>query len=156
ESRMSAEIACPHCDFVMQPQTGETTPTHCPACQNRVSCPQCGLTLGPHGEPTVPWRCTHCSAEVEAASTRPFGKPAQPMKSGKAIEVAVPGYEIVGELGRGGMGVVYRAYQLSLRRHVALKVLPPLLALDVGLLARFRNEAMLAAKLVDAHILPVF
>jgi formylglycine-generating enzyme required for sulfatase activity len=70
--------------------------------------------------------------------------------------LAVPGFELRGELGRGGMGIVFRAWQQSLKRWVALKVLPPALARDSYLLERFRNEAAVAAGLVDAHILPVF
>src|SRR4051794_14680951 len=52
----------------------------------------------------------------------------------------VAGYEVLGELGRGGMGVVYRARQLSLQRPVALKVLPRECARDPAWLARFRRE----------------
>jgi eukaryotic-like serine/threonine-protein kinase len=65
-------------------------------------------------------------------------------------------YEILGELGRGGMGVVYAATQHSLNRRVALKVLSPALVGDPEFLERFRNEAAVAASLMDAHILPVF
>ena len=56
-------------------------------------------------------------------------------------------YRIVREVGRGGMGVVYEAEQLSLNRRVALKVLPFAAALDARQLQRFKNEAQAAAHL---------
>jgi formylglycine-generating enzyme required for sulfatase activity/predicted Ser/Thr protein kinase len=68
----------------------------------------------------------------------------------------IPGFTILGEIGKGGMGIVYKAWQESLKRHVALKFLPPALANDPDRLARFKNEATLAAGLANSHILPVF
>src|SRR5262249_12861842 len=65
-------------------------------------------------------------------------------------------YQIRGELGRGGMGIVYEAVQLSLGRRVALKVLPFAAALDPRHLQRFKNEAQAAAQLHHTNIVPVF
>jgi len=64
-------------------------------------------------------------------------------------------YEIVREIGRGGMGVVYEARQLSLNRQVALKVLPFAAMLDERQIARFRTEAQAAAQLHHPNIVPV-
>ena len=65
-------------------------------------------------------------------------------------------YQIIGQIGRGGMGVVYEAEQLSLKRRVALKVLPQsLLSTDTARL-RFQREARAAAKMHHTNIVPVF
>ncbi len=64
-------------------------------------------------------------------------------------------FEILGELGRGGMGVVYEARQLSLNRLVALKVLSDSLGLTPRAVERFRREAEAAARLHHTNIVPV-
>lgn len=65
-------------------------------------------------------------------------------------------FRIVRELGRGGMGVVYEAEQPSLKRRVALKVLPPALRADRARVERFRREAEAAARLRHPNVVPVF
>jgi WD40 repeat protein/serine/threonine protein kinase len=65
-------------------------------------------------------------------------------------------YRIIREIGRGGMGVVYEAEQISLGRRVALKVLPFAAALDPKQLQRFKNEAQAAAHLHHQCIVPVY
>lgn len=66
-------------------------------------------------------------------------------------------YQIVREIGRGGMGVVYEAKQLKLNRIVALKILPALLgAVNPTTLMRFRREAELAARLKHTNIIAVY
>ncbi len=65
-------------------------------------------------------------------------------------------YRIVREIGRGGMGVVYEAVQISLGRRVALKVLPFASTFDAKQLQRFQNEAQAAAQLHHTNIVPVF
>ncbi|MGQ0636683.1 MAG: protein kinase domain-containing protein [Planctomycetaceae bacterium] len=64
-------------------------------------------------------------------------------------------FRIVREIGRGGMGIVYEAEQLSLRRRIALKVLPFAAVLDPRQLQRFKNEALAAAQLKHPHIVSV-
>ena len=65
-------------------------------------------------------------------------------------------YRILREIGRGGMGVVYEAEQVSLGRHVALKVLPKQFLLDERQQKRFEREAKAAARLHHTNIVPVF
>jgi hypothetical protein len=70
----------------------------------------------------------------------------------------IPGFEVLGELGRGGMGVVYKARQLGLNRIVALKMIRPRSddSPDAAVLARFRTEAEAVARLKHPHIVPVY
>jgi tRNA A-37 threonylcarbamoyl transferase component Bud32 len=69
---------------------------------------------------------------------------------------AIEGYDLVAELGRGGMGVVYLAYQQSLQRRVALKVVRPDRLADDIAVERFRREARAAAQLRHPNIVTVY
>jgi len=65
-------------------------------------------------------------------------------------------YRIINQVGQGGMATVYKAYQASMDRNVAIKVLPGQLAQSPEFTQRFQQEARIIAKLEHAHILPVF
>jgi serine/threonine-protein kinase len=65
-------------------------------------------------------------------------------------------YDIVAELGRGGMGVVYKGYEPSLNRYVAIKVLAESLAHDESVKERFLREARSMAALNDPHIIQIY
>ena len=64
-------------------------------------------------------------------------------------------YQIIEELGRGGMAVVYKAYQSSLNRYVAIKVLPPQFTFDEEFVQRFLREAQSAAALHHPNIVTI-
>src|SRR5687768_3511918 len=65
-------------------------------------------------------------------------------------------FEIIGKLGQGGMGAVYRARQRSLDRQVALKILPATLEADAEFVSRFQREARVAASLSHANLVCVY
>src|SRR5678815_4977833 len=83
--------------------------------------------------------CIRDSPEADPATAQPLGD-----------------FKLVREIGRGGMGIVYEAVQLSLGRRVAVKVLPFAATLDSRHLQRFRNEAQAAAQLHHTNIVPVY
>ncbi len=64
-------------------------------------------------------------------------------------------YKLVGKIGQGGMAVVYRAYQASLGRNVAIKVLPPQFAMDQDFVSRFQQEARAVARLKHPNIVTI-
>jgi WD40 repeat protein/serine/threonine protein kinase len=86
----------------------------------------------------------HAPAAVAAAT-----------KTGR-VWPTVPGYEILGEIGSGGMGVVYRATQIGLNRPVALKMIPPGVRADMDQLTRFHMEAEASACLHHPNIAEIY
>ena len=86
-------------------------------------------------------------AKVESASV-PLQSFEHPKQLGE--------FELVREIGRGGMGIVYEAVQASLNRRVAVKVLPQRTFFNTTRLDRFRREARTAAGLQHPHIVPIY
>src|SRR4051794_40646434 len=92
-------------------------------------------------------RFPHYGADLSERIARPTvadagaeSPPARRVAGRDQTPAEVPGYEVRREVGRGGMGVVFEAMQLSLNRRVALKFLPVECAQDPAWLARFRHE----------------
>ncbi len=79
-----------------------------------------------------------------------------PSPHSAVMPIRLGDFRIVREIGRGGMGIVYEAEQESLRRRVALKVLPAGSLLEQQLRQRFQREARAAARLHHTNIVPVF
>src|SRR5438270_7348624 len=75
-----------------------------------------------------------------APAVRDWFRPAEPPEVPPADSLCLAGYRLLREVGRGGMGVVYEAEQLDLKRVVAVKLLHPVAPLRPDHLARFRGE----------------
>src|SRR5262249_20509004 len=93
--------------------------------------------------------------EITGAFVAAAPEGAPPSAEGQELE-RLGDFRILREVGRGGMGIVYEAEQVSLGRHVALKVLPGHALLDPRQLQRFQREARAAARLHHTNIVPVF
>jgi len=99
--------------------------------------------------PPLVARPSSAGAPDEAEETLPVG-------GDPRIGTELAGYLIEAVVGRGGMGVVYRAEHLRLKRKVALKLLPPELAANEGFRERFECESQLAAAIDHPNIIPLY
>jgi serine/threonine-protein kinase len=97
---------------------------------------------------SVPFRRLHVPDPVDAA--------AETELLARVERALAPQYEVVGELGRGGMGIVYRARDTRLKRTVAVKLLPPELAYRTEIKSRFLREAEMSAQLSHPNIVPIY
>src|SRR5436190_1990055 len=130
--------------------------------ETETFCARCGTSLAPGA-----YFCLRCGTSVPVAPSgasatgappvrRPL--PAQHNAQLDALRKATLGeYEVLAELGRGGMATVYLAHDLALDRKVAIKVLAPaLLLMGEGMVERFKREARTAAALSHPHIIPIY
>ena len=105
-------------------------------------------------QPTVLFPA-HSEAHTRTFTERPNHRASQNGHASQTMP-SIPGYEIAGELGRGGMGVVYQARHVKLDRMVALKMLREGSDAHADTLARFRTEAEAIARLQHPNIVQVF
>ena len=120
-------------------------------------CQQCGVMVSAGAR-----FCANCGADVSAeqgnVATRKLSA-TQAMHDallGRVRHAALGEYEILAELGRGGMATVYLAHDIQLDRKVALKVMLPALLEGDDMIERFRLEARTAAALSHPHIIPIY
>ena len=120
-----------------------------------VECPKCGRSVPAQASQGV---CPQCALAAVAAPTEADqpGGTEPPPPSLKAVAAAFPQLEILGLIGTGGMGCVYKARQPKLDRLVALKLLTQNLANDTAFTGRFHREARLLARLNHPGIVSVY
>ncbi|MFH1268990.1 MAG: protein kinase [Planctomycetota bacterium] len=139
----------------------------CPACSRQVltsncQCPYCGQAVGAlQATPARLWAEGTTSIQRDPGrSLSPWGQgsPSLSAEHGQFLPgvVIANRYRIVGLLGRGGMGEVYRADDLKLGQALALKFLPDKLAGDSDALALLRNEVRLARQIAHPNVCRVY
>jgi predicted Ser/Thr protein kinase len=122
-------------------------------------CPVCGAVVDP---PAVALPASEAETlppqpapAAEPASAAPTPMPARPVPAAEDRPTVI-GYDILEELGRGGMGVVYRARHTRLDRLVAIKILPAEVSDEPAFAERFAREARALAKLNHPHIVSIY
>jgi predicted Ser/Thr protein kinase len=133
---------------------------NCPSCETPNAadarfCERCGAALAGPSETTQLIDPAEASL-VTSGDPVPVDDGARQALLDLARRELAEDYDVEKEIGRGGMAVVYRANERDLRRSVALKVLPPGLALGASVVERFKREAQMAASLDHPNIIPIY
>src|ERR1041384_3604083 len=126
-----------------------------------TSCARCGTPILPGAH-----FCPKCGADISGAqgNLTTMNLPMAPSSAEVAQEqmlallreATLGEYDIMGELGRGGMATVYLAHDIALDRKVAIKIMNPQTLMGEGMLDRFKREARTAASLSHANIIPIY
>ncbi len=95
-------------------------------------CGQCGASMDPEQSPTVTWQA-----------------PTSRLSRGSLFASR---YEVIEEIGQGGMGTVYRVYDQKVKEQIAIKLIKPSVAFDPSILERFNNEVKIARKVVHKNV----
>lgn len=99
---------------------------------------------------------SHNSQAIQPRRSRPADSDASANQRAKYAGKRLGKFQIFGELGRGGMGVVFEARDTVLERHVAIKLLPRAVSAQPEALERFLREARAAAKLNHPHVVAIY
>ncbi len=122
------------------------------------NCSRCGTPIAPGAH-----YCPSCGLDISGSQggvatvnvTSPLAL--KPDALLEALRQAALGeYEVLAELGRGGMATVYLAHDIALDRKIAIKVMSPLLLSGEGMAERFKREARTAGQLSHPHIIPIY
>jgi len=118
-----------------------------------MNCFRCGATI-----PDAARFCANCGTlMVDPQGATVVLETEDPEALFRQVRMVLAGeYEVESELARGGMGVIFKATEVALRRSVALKVLPPEVGLSVKAAERFKREARMVAELDHPNIIPVY
>jgi WD40 repeat protein/serine/threonine protein kinase len=152
---MPGDLTCPHGH--LRPANG-AAPPDCPICSKERAhlgdAPAGGAKPARPSAVTVRVRSRRAALSATRTSEQtPVPADAQ---TGPQPWPVIAGYEILAELGRGGMGVVYKARQTGLNRIVAIKMIGTGPATNANMLARFRSEAEVIARLQQPNIVQVY
>lgn len=124
-----------------------------------LTCTRCGAAIAPGAH-----YCASCGLDISSpqggVTTIRVNSPLATMRADallQALRDATLGeYDVLGELGRGGMATVYLAHDIALDRKVAIKVMSPALMAGEGMAERFKREARTAGQLSHPHIIPIY
>ena len=115
-------------------------------------CTRCGTSVSQESK-----FCPSCGLDLSSVTPLATGQaPVEQSEEDLVRDALKDEYEIVKELGRGGMAIVFRAREKQLDREVAVKVLPFSLAFDGEFVERFQREARTAARLEHSSIIPIY
>src|SRR5512135_3616748 len=124
-----------------------------------LTCSRCGAVIAPGAH-----FCASCGLDISSSqggvATIRVDSPLVAVRSDALLQTlrdaTLGEYDVLGELGRGGMATVYLAHDIALDRKVAIKVMSPALMAGEGMAERFKREARTAGQLSHPHIIPIY
>ena len=124
-----------------------------------LTCSRCGAVIAPGAH-----FCASCGLDISSSqggvATIRVDSPLIAVRSDALLQTlrdaTLGEYDVLGELGRGGMATVYLAHDIALDRKVAIKVMSPALMAGEGMAERFKREARTAGQLSHPHIIPIY